>query len=82
MKRLMKAGDAWLGSKSSNIRKHVETHLDGLSYNCNVCNKEFRSGKAFYNHKSTSIHKNNIFINFHKGIRYHKSNKKIYNQAV
>ena len=30
------------GQGSSNIRMHVETHLDGLVYTCNVCSKEFK----------------------------------------
>ena len=44
---------------SSNIRMHVETHLDGLVYNCNICNKKFSSRRCIDNHK-TSTHKNNI----------------------
>ena len=58
--RCLACGHTNSGSRSSNIRMHVETHLDGLSYNCNICNKEFRSRKALDNHKSSSIHKNNI----------------------
>ena len=27
---------------TSNIRRHVEKHIDGMSYSCNLCNKEFR----------------------------------------
>ena len=27
---------------STSVRKHVEKHIDGLSYSCNLCNKEFR----------------------------------------
>ena len=41
---------------SSNIRKHVETHLDGLVYNCNICNEEFRSMRYLDYHK-TRTHK-------------------------
>ena len=40
--------------KSSQIRLHVETHLDGLSYPCEICNKEFRSKHILYNHKRES----------------------------
>ena len=29
-------------SSSSSIRRHVENHFEGLSYLCNVCNKDFR----------------------------------------
>ena len=58
--RCLACGHTNSGSKSSNIRMHVETHLDGLSYNCNICNKEFRSRNDLNNHKNSSIHKNNI----------------------
>lgn len=27
---------------ASNVRKHVETHIEGLCYTCPHCNKEFR----------------------------------------
>ena len=37
--------------KSSQIRLHVETHLDGLSYTCGLCSKEFRSRQALSDHK-------------------------------
>ena len=33
-----------------NMRKHVETHLDGLCYTCTLCDKEFRSRKNLHNH--------------------------------
>ena len=36
--------------KSSQIRLHVETHLDGLFYTCSICNKEFRSRHSLYKH--------------------------------
>ena len=39
------------GSVSSNIRKHVETHLEGLVYSCNLCAKEFRLRNSLNNHK-------------------------------
>ena len=35
---------------SGDIRLHVETHLDGLCYSCNLCHKEFRSKNAFKCH--------------------------------
>ena len=28
--------------KNPDIRRHVETHMDGLVFACNLCNKEFR----------------------------------------
>ena len=37
-----------------NIRRHVEIHLDGLCYTCNICSKEFRSRNCLNMHKSTS----------------------------
>ena len=44
---------------SKQVLQHVETHIDGLSYDCPLCNKSFRSTNAFYAHKSRS-HKNII----------------------
>ena len=44
------------GQMSSNIRMHVEIHLDGLVYTCKFCSKEFRSRNDLNNHK-TSTHK-------------------------
>ena len=38
-------------ARNDNMRKHVETHLDGLSYTCTLCNKEFRSKDSLINHK-------------------------------
>ena len=40
-------------TNSSNIRRHVERHIDGLSYNCYLCNKEFRSRDILSKHKYT-----------------------------
>ena len=42
------------GQWSSNIRMHVETHLDGLVYNCNICNKEFRCRNLLNSHKASN----------------------------
>ena len=39
---------------SGNIRRHVEIHLEGLSYPCNLCNKEFRSRQTLSDHKRWS----------------------------
>ena len=41
----------------SNMKKHVETHVEGLSYSCQLCGKEFRSKNSLQVHKST-FHKN------------------------
>ena len=37
---------------STNIRFHVETHLDGLCYTCNICSREFRSKNLLNVHKN------------------------------
>ena len=36
------------------MKRHIEVHLDGLSYPCPVCKKEFRSRNSLDNHKSTA----------------------------
>ena len=33
------------------IRNHIETHLEGLSYPCQLCGKTFRSRNSFTTHK-------------------------------
>ena len=33
------------------MKYHIEIHLDGLSYNCSLCSKEFRSGHKLDQHK-------------------------------
>lgn len=42
----------------SNMKNHVETHMEGLSYSCQLCGKQFRSKNSFSVHMSRS-HKNN-----------------------
>ena len=37
--------------RSSSMRMHVETHLDGLVYTCNLCSKEFRSRQSLSTRK-------------------------------
>ena len=37
---------------SYNMRNHVETHMEGLSFPCQSCDKTFRSRHALANHKS------------------------------
>ena len=32
--------------------RHIETHIEGLSYSCSVCHKTFRSRNSLNNHKS------------------------------
>ena len=43
-------------NSSGIIRRHIESHLDGLSYTCTLCNKDFRSKNYLTWHKS-SFHK-------------------------
>ena len=45
-----KAGDST--KKKQNMMNHVETHIEGLSFSCQSCNKTFRSRKALAYHKS------------------------------
>ena len=40
-------------NKSSHVRRHIEIHLDGLSYTCTMSNKAFRSKSYPTPHKST-----------------------------
>ena len=38
--------------KRFNIKRHVEIHIDGLLYTCDLCHKEFRSKNVLDNHIS------------------------------
>ena len=42
----------YTSTKRDNVRKHVEKHMDGLSYSCDLCDKEFRSNNTLNSHKS------------------------------
>ena len=46
------------GRNIYNCRNHIETHLEGLSFNCPMCEKTFRSRNSLAMHKSTK-HRNN-----------------------
>ena len=46
----------YTSTKSTNVKVHVEKHMDGLSYRCDVCRKEFRLINSLNWHKST-VHK-------------------------
>ena len=36
----------------TDVTRHIETHIEGLSYSCSVCHKTFRSRNSLQNHKS------------------------------
>merc|ERR1712126_375396 len=40
------------GLDKTNMKLHVESHVEGLSFLCNTCGKDFRSRKALKNHNS------------------------------
>ena len=57
---VMKINDGWqcrtcgkvsYQVKCSDIRRHVEIHIEGLSYQCNICSKSFRSRRILSQHK-------------------------------
>ena len=39
------------------MRKHIETHIDDLTYSCHQCNKVSRSSDGFRRHISREHHK-------------------------
>jgi len=45
------------GKNIRNMKNHIETHLEGLSFSCSVCGKNFRSRNSLNSHK-TQNHKN------------------------
>ena len=48
------------GKRSSvkqNMRNHVETHLEGVSFNCDICMKQYKTRNSLNVHKSLH-HKN------------------------
>ena len=55
---VMKIEDGWMCKacnktvkQSSQIRKHAETHIEGLSFPCQLCGDSFRSRIQLSNHK-------------------------------
>ena len=49
---------------SRNMKNHVETHLEGLSFPCQMCGKTFRSSHILKSHKYKEHKKNANFLNF------------------
>ena len=52
-------GDSWIckpcgkrSSRKSDMRKHVEIHIEGLSFGCQLCGQTFRLRIKFNNHKT------------------------------
>ena len=45
------------GRDMSNMKRHAETHIEGLTYNCTLCDKTFRSKNALRGH-IYGFHKN------------------------
>ena len=41
-----------ISSHQHTLLRHIETHIDGLSYNCKHCGKTFRSVNSLITHKS------------------------------
>ena len=41
-----------MGRDAGNMQKHAETHIEGLSYQCEFCEKIFRSYNSFKSHSS------------------------------
>ena len=55
---VMKVGDAWMctacnrtNKKSSEIRRHAEVHIEGLSFPCQLCGDTFRSRRLLSKHR-------------------------------
>ena len=38
--------------KTQNMRNHIETHMEGLSFPCPICQRTFRSRNSLSSHKS------------------------------
>ena len=61
---VMKIEDGWMCKacnktvkQSSQIRKHAETHIEGLSFPCQLCGDSFRSRIQLNNHKQSEHRK-------------------------
>ena len=39
--------------RKSKVTRHIETHIEGLSYSCSICDKTFRSRHSLTTHKAT-----------------------------
>ena len=43
-----------------NMRNHVETHLEGVSFNCDICMKQYKTRNSLNVHKS--LHHTNAYL--------------------
>ena len=57
--KCLACGHTSKGRTSSNIRQHVQTHLNGLVYKCSICNKQFSTSPLLNQHKG-NYHKNQL----------------------
>ena len=60
-----KSGEAWQcrqcgkhGKTGSQIRLHAERHIEGLSFECKLCEKTFKSRSSLAGHKQNKHKKN------------------------
>ena len=47
------------GKVATNLRSHIETHIEGLSFSCQTCGKPFKTRDSLRNHKKR-YHSDNI----------------------
>merc|ERR1719304_15849 len=40
------------GKYNTHIKNHIETHLEGISFSCSICEKQFRSRNSLKSHKT------------------------------
>ena len=52
----------YTSARQHNLKKHVEKHIEGLSYSCNLCEKEFRKSDSLQHHKYIVHKTGSIFI--------------------
>ena len=46
----------YISKNTSHMKEHVEKHIEGLEYPCNLCNKIFRSYNSIRVHKSRCVY--------------------------
>ena len=55
-------------NSSSNIRLHVEIHVEGLSFTCDICQQKFKSRFLLYNHRARIHAKKNQKIGIYDAL--------------